>query len=510
MPRPSRRRPTPWTCSRRARTGAAPRCRSPRRRRARRCACRAARTTRTRFVEKRLAEPAAAPVAHGEQACQPGDTQALGAADRAGDDAVAVADDRPSSGEKSRGRRGRRARLRMGAARAASDRRRPPRTPHRTRARVEAQRRAVSGRPARAARARLDRACPPETPDRPLPLLTNRSSRACRARAPPSRIRVAPRSTSRCSSSRTRNVPTPRPKYAGDVAIGLAVLRALLDRPYPTAAPSSSTRTGPRAGRVATRPAGRRTRSVRRAERSHVERGDELDHGLGVVVSHQRLHRNELIEHLWQREGSVRCRDGDCAPESSPTHCSTRSAARAPRTGTTSWKGDAATCTCRSRGARVRAKNSSQWRSAGLYEPISCATTTSSNGRPSARAMPRCSRVGVRKHAEASSRGGAGRLSAPCTSGNERQPGQRLGEAVLLGRRCAQGAQRLRHHLPVAQRRIALDLGLDLVVALEQRVGPIVAEDARQLGAHPAVPVDQGADVERRPPLHGVSLEVGR
>jgi hypothetical protein len=35
-----------------------------------------------------------------------------------------------------------------------------------------------------------------------------------------------------------------------------------------------------------------------------------------------------------------------------------------------------------SRGARVRAKNSSQCRCPGLYDPISCATTISSNGTP--------------------------------------------------------------------------------------------------------------------------------
>src|SRR5437016_7585898 len=52
------------------------------------------------------------------------------------------------------------------------------------------------------------------------------------------------------------------------------------------------------------------------------------------------------------------------------------------RAGAMSWNRLAATCTWPLRSAPVRAKNSSQWRWAGLYEPISDATMASSNGTP--------------------------------------------------------------------------------------------------------------------------------
>src|SRR5215210_4843165 len=43
----------------------------------------------------------------------------------------------------------------------------------------------------------------------------------------------------------------------------------------------------------------------------------------------------------------------------------------------------APTWTCRERSAPLRDQNSSQWRCAGLYDPICPATTVSSNGTPS-------------------------------------------------------------------------------------------------------------------------------
>src|SRR5207248_5777694 len=50
--------------------------------------------------------------------------------------------------------------------------------------------------------------------------------------------------------------------------------------------------------------------------------------------------------------------------------------------GAMSWKRLAATCTWWSRSAPLRAKNSSQWAEAGLYEPVSDATTVCSNPTP--------------------------------------------------------------------------------------------------------------------------------
>ena len=50
--------------------------------------------------------------------------------------------------------------------------------------------------------------------------------------------------------------------------------------------------------------------------------------------------------------------------------------------GAMSWKRLAATWTWLARSAPLRAKNSAQWAGAGLYEPISDATTVSSNSTP--------------------------------------------------------------------------------------------------------------------------------
>src|SRR5581483_4077462 len=64
-------------------------------------------------------------------------------------------------------------------------------------------------------------------------------------------------------------------------------------------------------------------------------------------------------------------------------------------------------------------------------------------------------------------------------------------------------AHRLGHHLAVAQgRRRGLELRLELVVAVEQLAGALLAEHARELRAHAAPPVDEGAvAVEGRPAL---------
>src|SRR4029077_20698506 len=87
----------------------------------------------------------------------------------------------------------------------------------------------------------------------------------------------------------------------------------------------------------------------------------------------------------------------------------------------------------------------------------------------------------------------------------ERPPARkRLREAVFLPARCSEPAHRLGEHAAVAERTVALELGLDLVVADEEVVCPLGAEDACELRTHAPVPVDQRAvAVEGRPPLHG-------
>src|SRR3954468_11072482 len=77
-------------------------------------------------------------------------------------------------------------------------------------------------------------------------------------------------------------------------------------------------------------------------------------------------------------------------------------------------------------------------------------------------------------------------------------------EPALLALRCAECRHRVGHHLPVASSAPGLQRRLELVVALELRVGTFFAEDARELTADAAVPVDQRAvAIERRPTLSG-------
>ena len=79
----------------------------------------------------------------------------------------------------------------------------------------------------------------------------------------------------------------------------------------------------------------------------------------------------------------------------------------------------------------------------------------------------------------------AGSASAPRTSGNDAPGGQRLGERVHLARGRVEAAQRLGQHFPVAAVAVPLQLGLDLVVAHEQLVRALLAENALQLRAEP-------------------------
>src|SRR3954452_10944235 len=119
----------------------------------------------------------------------------------------------------------------------------------------------------------------------------------------------------------------------------------------------------------------------------------------GVVRTHHADHVLDLLRPRWAddhvagagtssssvsasraRSGSSRSGGGSGASPNRLIQMVRRPSSRA---GAMSWKRLAATCTWPSRGAPVRAKNSSQWRCAGLYEPRSDATTVSSNGTPS-------------------------------------------------------------------------------------------------------------------------------
>ena len=167
------------------------------------------------------------------------------------------------------------------------------------------------------------------------------------------------------------------------------------------------------------------------------------------------LSRNELIERLRQQHqigqlpvgpgavagGLVEPVDPD-APQA---------AARSP--GAMSWNRLAATWTWPSRGARVRAKNSSQWRCPGLYEPISCATTTSSKATPirTCEAAMKSSSVFERIASRQPRRRSSSRELRDL---GKRAPGrQRVGQAVLGAGRRAEPPHRLGQHLAVGERR---------------------------------------------------------
>src|SRR5439155_26242126 len=94
----------------------------------------------------------------------------------------------------------------------------------------------------------------------------------------------------------------------------------------------------------------------------------------------------------------------------------------------------------------------------------------------------------------------------------ERLPArERAGKRIFLSFRCAEPAHRLGQHLAVGAPAVGLELGLELVVAVELLVGALLAEDARELATDSAVPIDQRAvAVERRPPVRGHAAIVQR
>src|SRR5439155_11297940 len=84
--------------------------------------------------------------------------------------------------------------------------------------------------------------------------------------------------------------------------------------------------------------------------------------------------------------------------------------------------------------------------------------------------------------------------------------GQRARERVLLARRqvdpflLRKAGERPGEHVAVAERSVRLGLGLELVVAVEQALRVLAAEEARELALDAAVPVDERpVAVEGRP-----------
>src|SRR6266480_2995107 len=83
------------------------------------------------------------------------------------------------------------------------------------------------------------------------------------------------------------------------------------------------------------------------------------------------------------------------------------------------------------------------------------------------------------------------------------QPRERASERVLLIGRRGKPTHCLPQDLAVSELSVNLELRLENVVPHEQRIGAFLAEDARELAANAAVPVDQRpVAVEGGPAIH--------
>ena len=193
-----------------------------------------------------------------------------------------------------------------------------------------------------------------------------------------------------------------------------------------------------------------------------------------------------------------------CGSASSPSRLIQIVRRPSAEAGAMSWKRLAPTWTCCSRSAPLRAKNSSQWAGAGLYEPISDATTVRSNSTPiRASDASRRSRSVFERTASRQPRG-PGLLERRRHLGERLPLRQRASERVLLAGGSAETGERDGHHLAVAAAGILpLDLRLELVVGVQQLAAARSAEQPLELAPDAAVPVDQRAvAVEGRPALH--------
>ena len=145
----------------------------------------------------------------------------------------------------------------------------------------------------------------------------------------------------------------------------------------------------------------------------------------------------------------------------------------------------------------------------GLYEPISCATTTSSNATPirTCDAAMKSSSVFERIASRQPRRRSSSREWAPREGAPARQ---RVGQAMLGAGRRAELPHRFREHLAVGEGAVAPQLRLDLVIAPQLVISTLLAEYAHELGADASVPVDQRpVAVECRPPLRMRIAQLG-
>ena len=196
---------------------------------------------------------------------------------------------------------------------------------------------------------------------------------------------------------------------------------------------------------------------------------------------------------------------------SSPRRLIQRTGTPRATVGATSWKRLAATWTCRRGLTLLRSAKTRQCAGAGLYEPISEATTVSSTGTPicSSEAASRSESLfdrTARRQPRARSRpNAAGTSGNGVHPGSERRLERRQPQAL---RRCEAGKREI-EHLAVHPRRILRLHGwLHLVVAVQEPRRSGRAEEPLELTADPAVPVDQRPiAVKSRPEVgHGASL----
>ena len=191
--------------------------------------------------------------------------------------------------------------------------------------------------------------------------------------------------------------------------------------------------------------------------------------------------RDELVEDVRQARSGRAARGSGAAPRCSPR-----------RLIQTFGIPSSAPARCRGSGSRRRGRSAPGRRACEVGElaPVRGAPacrTGSRRRRPSRRTATPSSAfdasIRSRSEFERIAEPPAALAQLPERRGHlgERLPrGQRVGEPVLLAGRRAEPAHRLGHHLAVGQLAVVLQLGLELVVAGELRVGLALAEDARR------------------------------
>ena len=345
-----------------------------------------------------------------------------------------------------------------------------------------ARSRACSGRRARRSRRR---------PMRPWRRASSRTAPTCEQQQPPS-------TSGRAGSSRADR---------GD----LLGERRLGDRPPPpaTAGRARPPRPSPRRRRP-TRAGRARARRRTRARTSGTGTPGPIATAVSVRQSGQRarsaLTRGTSSSSISGSSNEIGELAVGCASPAPSRRARLIQTLRRPSSfaGSMSWKSEAATCTWPRAARACAGRTPPSGDGAGLYEPISWATTTSSNGTPicTCDAAMKSSSV-FERIASFQPRRRASSSAAPHLG--ERAPaGQRIGEAVLrVGSDAPSRAHRLRQHLAVGSLAVSPAAPARPRGSARAARRRVLAEHARELGAHAAVPVDQRAvAVKARPPLH--------